>query len=224
MIFQGENTNREVGSFLFNEHHKGATVIAHNMRGYDGYFLLNYLIQQSIQPNNIVYNGSKIMFMTIGKGLDMKVIDSLNFLPMKLSQLPKSFGFTELKKGWFPHFFNKVENQNYVRPLPHQDFYGVKYMSSKERETFMQWYTEHKDDVFDFRKEIKEYCQSDVTILLKASMEFRNLLLKSTTDDENDKNVDDENPNRDARNSGVDPFQFTTIASVCMGIYKNTFL
>lgn len=45
------------------------------------------------------------MYMTVEKGLDIKVIDSLNILPMKLGLLPKVFGLTELQNGWFPHFF-----------------------------------------------------------------------------------------------------------------------
>ena len=88
------------------------------MKGYDGYFLLEYLIDQSIRPEKIIYNGSKIMYMTVERGLHMKVIDSLNFLPMKLSKLPEAFGLEELKKGWFPHHFNTRENQNYVGPYP----------------------------------------------------------------------------------------------------------
>jgi len=37
---------------------------------------------------------------------------------MFLAKLPKAFGLTELKKGYFPHLFNKTENRDYVGPLP----------------------------------------------------------------------------------------------------------
>ena len=33
---------------------------------------------------------------------------------MIFTQLPKSFGLEELKKGFFPHFFNTPENQEVV--------------------------------------------------------------------------------------------------------------
>jgi hypothetical protein len=47
------------------------------------------------------------------------VIDSLNFLPIKLSAFPiKAFELIELKKGWFPHYFNISDNQTYVGPYP----------------------------------------------------------------------------------------------------------
>ena len=82
-------------------------MIAQNLKGYDGYFLLEYLIDNSMRPGKIIYNDSKIMYMTVERGLHMQVLDSLNFLPMKLADLPKAFGLTELKKGWFPHYFNR---------------------------------------------------------------------------------------------------------------------
>ena len=44
---------------------------------------------------------------------------------MRLSALPKSFGLTELKKGYFPHFSKTPENQNYIGPFPDPNFYGI---------------------------------------------------------------------------------------------------
>ena len=98
VIFEGDDTTQKFCQWLFSEEHKHFKVIAHNCKGYDGYFLLEYLIDNSMRPNMIIYNGSKIMYMTVGKGLNIQVIDSLNFLPMKLAALPKAFGLTELKK------------------------------------------------------------------------------------------------------------------------------
>ena len=47
----------------------------------------------------------------------MRFIDSLNFIPMDLADMPKAFGETELVKGYFPHLFNRTENQSVI--LPH---------------------------------------------------------------------------------------------------------
>jgi hypothetical protein len=41
-----------------------------------------------------------------------KLIDFHNFIPMPLSKYSKTFGFTELNKGYFPHHFNTPENQH----------------------------------------------------------------------------------------------------------------
>ena len=100
-----------------HKQHKNCNIIAHNFKGFDGYFLLNYLISQSIRPDHIIYAGSKIMSMKIGRGLNMRFIDSLNFFPAKLADLPKMFGFSELKKVWFPHLFNTCENVGFSSTL-----------------------------------------------------------------------------------------------------------
>ena len=60
--------------------------------------------------NAIVFEGPKrdkqIMSMEL-EAAEIKFRDSLNFLPMPLKALPKTFGPTELKKAYFPHFFNR---------------------------------------------------------------------------------------------------------------------
>ena len=60
-----------------------------------------------------IYQGSKIMSVTVQSQLEMRLIDSMNFFPMGLAKLPKAFGFAG-SKGEFCHFFNVPENQNYV--------------------------------------------------------------------------------------------------------------
>lgn len=109
-VFQGDNIAHAFGSWLFNKTHKDFTVIAHNMKGYDGYFLLEYLLANSI-VSKVIYAGYKIMYLHVERGLNIRVLDSLNFLPMKLAELPKAFGLEEMKKGYFPHFFNTKKNQ-----------------------------------------------------------------------------------------------------------------
>ena len=219
-MFHGLTTGKDVGSWLFHENHKGATVFAHNMKGYDGYFLIEYLISQSIQPENIIYNGSKIMSMTVNRGLNIRILDSLNFLPMRLASLPKAFGLEQLKKGWFPHYFNRRGNEKYVGAIPPTTDYGIDQMSTSEREEFLKWHSSQKDSIFDFKREITEYCQSDVTILREACMKFRQLMLSCTTDDTEDL---EENGRHPKKTNSVDPFKYTTIASVCMAIYKTKF-
>ena len=66
-------------------------------------------------------------------------LDSLNFMPMRLSCLAKAFGLTELKKGYFLHYFNTLENQNYVGQYPSPEMYGIQGMSEKDRSNFFEW-------------------------------------------------------------------------------------
>ena len=95
------------------------TVIAHNARGYDAYFLYNEMLKHSNVPDPIIFSGTKIMYMKLDKGLNIRILDSLNFLPMPLAKLPKSFGLTEMKKGFFPHFYNtkKIKMLFYLHSL-----------------------------------------------------------------------------------------------------------
>jgi hypothetical protein len=60
--FEGPHTQREFGNWLFTDEHKGYTAISHNGRGYDNYFLMDYLIQNSIIPT-VIYAGAKIMYL-----------------------------------------------------------------------------------------------------------------------------------------------------------------
>ena len=81
-----------------------AVCIAHNFKGYDSYFILKYLYDNKIRPG-LIMNGAKIMELSVNDP-DIRFIYSLNFLPMPLSKFPKTFGLTELAKGYFPHFFS----------------------------------------------------------------------------------------------------------------------
>ena len=140
VIFEGENTKQLFGAWLFNPLRKNTTVLAHNARGYDSYFLLSYLLENSIVPK-LIFSGTKVMYMHVERGLDIRVLDSLNFLPMRLAALPKAFDLSEIKKGWFPHYFNTPENANYVGAYPPQEMYGVNSMSTGDRDAFLEWYS-----------------------------------------------------------------------------------
>lgn len=110
--------------------------------------------------------GAKVLCFTSGP-LTFK--DSLSFLPMPLSSFPSTFGINELKKGYFPHSFNTPEHQDYVGPIPHQKYYDPDGMKEKGKKEFERWYSEQRG-VYNFKKELEEYCWSDVA-LLKAGCE-----------------------------------------------------
>ena len=218
VIFEGQDTSRTFGKWLFSSQHKYFKTVCHNMKGYDGYFLLEYLIDQSMRPDKIIYNGSKIMYMTIEKDLHIKIIDSLNFLPMKLSKLPEVFGLKELKKGCFPYFFNTRENQRYVGHYPDPKYYGCDVMGNEEREKCLTWLESKENCVFHFKKDMLNYCRSDVDILRQACLKFRELLMSATGDCVRDER------GKPHWTGAVDPFDSVAIASVCMNVYRTKFL
>ena len=75
---------------------------------------------------------------------------------------------------------------------------------------------------FNFREEMLQYCRSDVDILRRGCLEFRNLVIKVTTLTE--ETVQANGIIKETSSGGVDPFDFVTIAGVCMGIFKSLFL
>ena len=168
------------------------TVIAHNFQGYDSYFVVNEYHRQCGILNQI-RNGAKLLPVTFD---NINFIESLSFFQMPLSAFPKTFGLTELKKGYFPHLFNTPENQNYVGPIPNKEFYMPESMSGSGRKDFEKWHDKERAEnvVFDFQKELVEYCESDVKLLKEGCLTFKRLFEKETK---------------------FNPFCHITIASAC---------
>ena len=72
--------------------------MAHNVRGFEFQFILDYLHQQSFKPK-VIMKEMQIMMLEVEK---IRILDSLNFLPIKLSAMPKAFNMAELKKRILP--------------------------------------------------------------------------------------------------------------------------
>jgi hypothetical protein len=94
--FEGDDCLDRFCEWLFKKQNKGAIAIAHNAKGYDSLFILEYCHRQGLKPKQLISRGLSIMYMEVG-GIKFK--DSLNFLPMPLSALPKAFDVPEVKKG-----------------------------------------------------------------------------------------------------------------------------
>ena len=137
--------------------------------------------------------------------LSIRFIESLNFLQMPLKLFPKTFGMNELKKGYFPHYFNKECNKSYVGPMPSKKHYGYNQIKPDERAKFLKWYDDRVSEnyIFDFKKEILEYCQSDVDILRRGIIKLREDFIPL---------------------ENIDPPRYITIASVCMTIYCSNYM
>lgn len=181
---------------------KNIIVVAHNGQAYDHQFILNHILENTSLKPELIMRGTKIILMILE---NIKFLDSLNYFPMALSKLPKAFDLPPvLKKGYFPHYFNTAENENYIGPLPPIEYYNPNTMKVEERSTFLKWYEEHKNDQFDMQRDIVEYCTSDVNILAEACLKFRKLFLDECN---------------------VEPFlEATTIASACNLVYRRNFL
>ena len=240
-----------VGQFLFSSKFEGYTCIAHNLRGFDGCFLLRYLIENNIHAE-VICNGLKLTSIYIPE-LEMRLIDSLNFFQMSLAGIVSAMGLENISnKGHFPHFFASPDNLSYVGPMPSPEFYGCYDQKAPQYKAFMSWYNENKDETFDFQNDIRKYCSQDVKILREGCLKFRNLVMQIVKDipPQNDELCDETiaeterrnrvcNPLVDDPDAGLiaddktdcfdldnacDPFSYMTAPGMCSAIFKARFL
>ena len=120
----------------------------------------------------VIMNGYTILRMKVGC---VTFLDSYQFLHIRLVNFPDTFGFTEMKKGYFPHLANTLTNQKYVGPYFSEDMYNPGQMSLKDREVFLAPHKGKIDSgaIFDFKWEMEEYCRCDVDILRRGCACFR---------------------------------------------------
>ena len=191
--------------FAFDKKHKDYTFIAHNGRGYDFQLVMKWVYEKTSLKPFCIYAGSKIMTFSVDGEFKIRFLDSLNFLTMKLESFPKTFGIKELKKGFYPYWFNSIENMDYKGEMPERKFFSANKMSKKKRDEFNAWYDDRikNNNYWDHRAETKGYCISDVDILRRSCEIFRQLYIDI---------------------ADIDPFRYTTIASVCMAIYRANYI
>ncbi|XP_065204306.1 uncharacterized protein LOC135834370 [Planococcus citri] len=182
---------------------KKTYVYAHNGGGYDYIFLIEFMVRKLNWVPTLTMNGSKLIMM---KHKQIEFKDSLNFFHTRLAALPDMFGIEDAEKGYFPHYFNTLPNQNYCGSIPEAKYYGMDEMGLKERKKFEEWYNDQKSKnvTFNFQEEIQKYCIADVNVLRKSCIKFRKLFYDLM---------------------GIDPLAATsTIASACMTAYRTNFI
>ena len=147
-------------------------VVFHNLKGFDGMFIINQLYDQQRSVENQLTVGAKVLSFKSGP---LTFIDSLCFLPMPLASFPSTFNLSELKKGFFPHLFNTPENQQYVGRIPDLEFYDPDSMMSSKKEELINWHVEQvrRNVQFNFKQELIAYCKSDVILLKKGCQAFQ---------------------------------------------------
>ena len=182
---------------------KNFVCIAHNAKAFDAQYILKHVVENKKHSvPEVILNGRNIIKLEIGM---TKFIDSLNYLPMKLSSFPKTFDLAEgVETGFFPHLFSTLENQEYIGSYPNISYYTPDSMGKEEHEAFLPWYKDVSCGLFNFKNELKQYCIQDFNILRQSCMKFRKIFLQV---------------------GKVDPFaESVTIVSACSRIYRKNFL
>lgn len=199
--FRGEDCVKQLINKFRQPKFKNYTLVAHNASGFDNFLILEYFCKVGLKLK-ILMLGCRLLFM-FDEMTKQRYIDSYSFLPMALAKTSAALNLTTAEKGYFPHLFNRLENQSYVGPYPAKHYYGYNNMTDSARTKFDQWYDTLAGKIFDFRKEIGVYCMNDVVLLREACMKYREEFIQCTQ---------------------IDPFSYTTLASCCMGVFKTHFL
>ena len=201
--FTGYDSCDNFCKWLFDKQNKDCTIMAHNGAGYDNKFILKWCIEHGLNPSMIIRQGSRITYMHFKK-FNIRFVDTLNFFNEGLRKLPAIFGIKETVKGYFPHHFNTVENQNYIGVIPDIKYFGVDNMKVEDILVFNEWYNEQINiKNWSFKDEMIKYCRADVEVLSRSVLAFR----KDFYD-----------------NLNIDPFRYITLPSLCMNIFKSRFL
>jgi hypothetical protein len=170
------------------------TVYAHNLSGFDGIFLMKYLLPfGKVEP--LLFNGKlfsiKVKTNT-GKTIQFK--DSYLLLPLSLRKLCKAFDVT-VPKSYFP--FN-LTNINYVGVFPQFDLWtGI------TQTLYDSLKLKYKKSMWSFKEESVKYCKLDCKSLHQVLVKFNELVF-------NEFNLDIHTP--------------LTLPSLAMKIYKTHYM
>jgi len=201
-IWEGKNSLGDFINWCLDK--SKTTFIAHNGKSYDTWLIHYYILKNlNKRPEKIILAGQKIMFMKFKSNC---FIDSLNHFACPLDAIPKTFGLdtSKFKKGFYPYVFNTIENWDYVGEMPDKKYFNPNGMKPDKRIEFLEWYWEMKKKKYTWnhKKETKEYCISDVRILLEGCNVYSKLGYDLT---------------------GIDPLTKQTIASWVLNIYLSKY-
>ena len=134
-------------------------------------FIIDALYKMNLKVTGIMATGTKMLHF---KHKNLTFEDSLSFLNMPLTNFTKTFGLKELKKGWFPHKFSKLENLDYEDQIPSLQFFEPAQMNKEKKEEYETWHAEQviEGKIWNFQTEMLEYCKSDVKLLKEGCLKF----------------------------------------------------
>jgi hypothetical protein len=191
--------NKFFDQLLSNIKNRTTTYIyAHNLSGFDGIFLLKYLLAYGkVEP--LLFKGKliSIKLKLKIKGHKTKTIifkDSYLMLPHSLRQLCEAFKVSN-PKGYFPFLLNDIF---YTGVLPKFELF-----TSLSSNKYLNLINEYSNKIWNFKDEAIKYCELDCVSLHEVISKFSNLIFKEFK---------------------VDPIKVLTLPALAMKIYKTSFM
>ena len=183
--FYGDDCVRRFVHLVLNELARKASkvyVFAHNLRGFDGQFVVQELDNETYGEVRPVIVGTKILKLDVTDKVTF--LDSFAFMPQALAKLPKSLGFDDSNhdKGFFPYLLPRPEPEHADDEVdfPGREFFDADFMSESRAAEFNEFYEANKNKKFRYRSTLQTYCEQDVKILSKAVYKFRHLYKEVT--------------------------------------------
>lgn len=106
--------------------------------------------------------------------------DSLSFLNIPLANFPKTFGLTELKKGFFPHKFSTLENLQYEGTILDLKYYEPEHMTEDKKNECEEWHAEqvsNGEKCWSIVRVMSNCRERDASSLLKVQCSMQGLTL-----------------------------------------------
>ena len=153
-------------------------VYAHNFAGFDGIYLLKYLISyQGNKAEPLIHNGKliavkyKIKIKNKVKTIIFK--DSYLLLPVALRNLCAAFDVSSIK-GYFPFLFNV--DIHYEGAFPPFEYWKKSNISIQEHFELASSYANKN---WSFKEEAIKYCKLDCKALFEVIVKFNELIFKT---------------------------------------------
>lgn len=147
-------------------------VFAHNLKAYDGRFILRDFFPRNLVDGRVIMQGTKILCFDVA---NVRFQDSLNLFMCPLKNLSTTFNFSDrVVKGEFPFIFTRPHTLGYVGQTPPLSAYGYERMKPIDQKKLKDFHDsiKHRTD-FNLKHEMLRYCMCDDEILLIAVQEFR---------------------------------------------------
>ena len=178
--FEGEQCVVEFIAWLEEVEQHYSLLLSHNGGKYDLHLLLDEIYKRH-QDIKLLDTGLKFLSLTLPR-LNITFLDTINFIRQPLANFSKIFQIPTVK-GFFPHLFHTVENQDYIGSLPPLEDFGYDSMTGENhkvtgeplgaRAKLKMWHSaQPKDLVYNLKEERRKYCRADVKLHTEGSLKY----------------------------------------------------